>query len=64
VTESEESNVEPNPKGVPSFEVGFDIYRTDTEREILVDQGKPRMHLNLSLSFQSFYITYAYDLLH
>jgi hypothetical protein len=65
VTKSEESNVEPNlEQGVPSFEVGFDIYGTDPEPEIPIDQGKPRMHLNISLSFQSFYITYAYEPLH
>jgi hypothetical protein len=55
VIKSEESNVEPNPKeGVPSFEVGFDICGTDPEPEIPVYQGKPWMHLNLSLSLQSF----------
>jgi hypothetical protein len=53
VTESEESNVELNLEGVPSFEVGFNICGTDPEPEIHVDQGKPRIHLNLSLSFQS-----------
>jgi hypothetical protein len=30
-----------------SVEVGFDICGTDPEPEISVDQGKPRMHLNL-----------------
>jgi hypothetical protein len=54
VIESKEFNVEPNPKGVPSFEVGFDICGIDPEPEIPVYQGKPRMHLNLSLSLQSF----------
>jgi hypothetical protein len=43
---SKEVNViEPVPEeGQSPVEVGFDIYGTDPELEILVDQGKPRMH--------------------
>jgi hypothetical protein len=35
-------------------EVGFDICGTDPEPEIPVDQGKPRMHLNLPYVSKSF----------
>jgi hypothetical protein len=35
-------------------EVGFDICGTDPEPEIPVDQGKPRMHLNLPCILKSF----------
>jgi hypothetical protein len=35
-------------------EVGFDICGTDLEPEIPVDQGKPRMHLNISCVLKSF----------
>ena len=31
----------------PSIEVGFDICGTSPEPDFSVDQGKPRMHLNL-----------------
>ena len=55
VTEAEKVSVEPNPEeGVQSFEVGFDICGSDPEPEIPINQGKPRMHLNPTLSFQSF----------
>jgi hypothetical protein len=64
VTISEESNVEPNPEGVPSFEVGFDICGTHPEPEISVDQGKPRMHLNPTLWFTNFISLLAYEILH
>jgi hypothetical protein len=37
-----------------SVEVWFDIYETDLEPEIPVDQGKPRMHLNLPCVLKSF----------
>jgi hypothetical protein len=37
-----------------SIEVGFDIYGTDPEPEIPIDQGKPRMHLNLPCVLKSF----------
>jgi hypothetical protein len=52
----EEVNViEPVPEEEQSLvEVGFVICGTDPELEIPVDQGKPRMYLNLPLSFQSF----------
>jgi hypothetical protein len=54
VIESEESNIEPNPKeGGLSFEVGFDICGTNPEPEIPVGQGKLRYHLNHSLTFTS-----------
>jgi hypothetical protein len=53
---NEEVNVvEPVPEEEQSpVEVGFNICRTNPEPEIPVDQGKPQMHLNLHLSFQSF----------
>jgi hypothetical protein len=53
---NEEINViEPVPEEEPSFvEVGFDICGTDPEPEIPVDQGKPRMHLNLPYVSKSF----------
>jgi hypothetical protein len=35
-------------------EVGFDICGTDLEPEIPVDQGKSRMHLNISCVLKSF----------
>jgi hypothetical protein len=43
---NEEVNViEPVPEeGQSPVEVGFDIYGTDSEPEILIDQGKPLMH--------------------
>jgi hypothetical protein len=37
-----------------SVEVGFDICGTDPEPKIPVDQGKPRMHLNISCILKSF----------
>jgi hypothetical protein len=42
-------------EGQSPVEVGFDIYGTGPEPEIPVDQGKPRMHLNLTLNLQSLY---------
>jgi hypothetical protein len=39
-----ESVLEEEPTPV---EVRFDIYDTDPEPELLVDQGKPRLHLTL-----------------
>jgi hypothetical protein len=36
------------------MEVGFDICGTDPEPEISIDQGKPRMHLNLPCVLKSF----------
>jgi hypothetical protein len=35
-------------------EVGFDICGTDPEPEFSVDQGKPRLHLNLPCILKSF----------
>jgi hypothetical protein len=37
-----------------SVEVGFDICGTDPEPELPVDQGKPRLHLNLPCILKSF----------
>jgi hypothetical protein len=50
---NEEVNVvEPIPEEEQSpVEVGFDIYGTDPEPKIPVNQGKPWMHLNLPLNF-------------
>jgi hypothetical protein len=53
---NEEINVvEPVPEEEPSsMEVGFDICGTNPEPEIPIDQGKPRMHLNLTCVLKSF----------
>jgi hypothetical protein len=55
---NEEVNVvKPVPEeGQSPVEVGFDICGTDPEPKIPVDQDKPRMHLNPTLSFQSFIV--------
>jgi hypothetical protein len=37
-----------------SMEVGFDVCGTDLEPKLPVDQGKPRMHLNLPCVLKSF----------
>jgi hypothetical protein len=51
----EVAEVEFIPEEEPtSVEVGFDIYGTDSESEIPVDQGKPRLHLNLPCVLKSF----------
>ena len=38
----------------PSVEVGFDNCGTSTEPDFSVNQGKPRMHLNLPCVLQVF----------
>ena len=38
----------------PPVEVGFDICGTTPEPDFSVNQGKPRMHLNLPCVFQSY----------
>ena len=43
----------------PSVEVGFNIYGTSPEPDFSVNQGKPRMHLNLPCVLQ-IYITFAF----
>ena len=43
----------------PSVEVGSDIYGTSLEPDFFVNQGKPRMHLNLPCVLQ-IYITFAF----
>jgi hypothetical protein len=49
------AEVESVPKEEPtSMEVGFDICGTDPESELSVDQGKPRLHLNLPCVLKSF----------
>jgi hypothetical protein len=49
------TEVESIPEEVPtSVEVEFDICGIDPEPELLVDQGKLRMHLNLSCVLKSF----------
>jgi hypothetical protein len=50
-----ESVLEEEPTSV---EVEFDIYGTDPEPEPPVDQGKPRMYLNLSCVLKSFTLLY------
>jgi hypothetical protein len=47
--------VEPVPKEEQmSMEVGSDICGTDSEPKLPIDQGKPRMHLNLPCVLKSF----------
>jgi hypothetical protein len=41
-----------------SVEVEFDICGTDPEPEIPIDQGKPRMHLNLPCVLKTFTLLY------
>jgi hypothetical protein len=49
------AEVESIPEEEPtSMEVGFDIYGTDSEPEIPVNQGKPRLHLTLPCILKSF----------
>ena len=43
----------------PSVEVGFDNGGTSLEPDFSVNQGKPRMHLNLPRVLQ-IYITFAF----
>ena len=43
----------------PSVEVGFDNCGTSTEPDFSVNQGKPRMHLNLPCVLQIF-IAFAF----
>jgi hypothetical protein len=51
----EVTEVESVPEEEPtSVELGFDIYGTNPEPKIPVDQGKPRMHLNLPCVLKSF----------
>ena len=44
----------------PSVEVGFDNCGTSPESVFSVNQGKPRMHLNLPCVLQ-IYITFAFQ---
>jgi hypothetical protein len=48
------AEVESVPEEPTSVEVGFDIYGTDLEPELSVDQGKPQLHLNLPCILKSF----------
>jgi hypothetical protein len=41
-----------------SVEVGFDSCGTNPEPKLPVDQGKPRMHLNLPCVLKSFTLLY------
>jgi hypothetical protein len=51
----ESTEVEFVPEEEPmSVEVGFDICGTDPKPEIPINQGKPRMHLNLPCVLKSF----------
>ena len=47
----------------PPVEVGFDICGTTSEPDFSVNQGKPRMHLNLPCVLQS-YFRFCFYLLH
>jgi hypothetical protein len=59
------AEVESVPKEEPTYvEVGFDICGTDPKPELLVDQGKPRLHLNLPYVWEKPYFTYVNTLLH
>jgi hypothetical protein len=40
--------------------VGFDIFGTDPEPKLPVDQGKPRMHLTLPWVLQNLYHLYLW----
>ena len=44
----------------PSVEVGFDNYGTSSEHDFSVNQGKPRMHLNLPCILRVF-IAFAFQ---
>ena len=44
----------------PPVEVGFDICGTSSEPDFSVNQGKPRMHLNLPCVFQ-IHIAFAFQ---
>jgi hypothetical protein len=60
----EVAEVESVPEEEPTpVEVGFDICGTDPEPELLVDQGKPRLHLTLPCVLKT-YFTYINALLH
>jgi hypothetical protein len=53
------TKVESIPEEEPtSVEMGFDICGADPKPELLVDQGKPRMHLNLHCVLKSFTLLY------
>jgi hypothetical protein len=55
----EVTEVESVPEEEPtSVEVGFDICGTDVKPNFFVDQGKPRMHLNLPCVLKSFTLLY------
>ena len=43
----------------PSVEVGFDIGLTTPEPDFSINEGKPRMHLNLPCVLQN-YFTFAF----
>ena len=47
----------------PPVEVGFDICGTSPEPDFSVNEGKPRMHLNLPCVLQS-YFRFCFYLLH
>ena len=47
----------------PPVEVGFDFCGTSPEPDCSVNQGKPRMHLNLPCVLQ-IYITFCFQVLH
>ena len=47
----------------PSVEVGVDIGGTTTDPDFSVNEGKPRMHLNLPCVLQS-YFRFCFYLLH
>jgi hypothetical protein len=49
------AEIESVPEEEPtSVEVGFDICGTDPEPKLLVDPGKPQLHLNLPCVLKSF----------
>ena len=61
VNESENMVVNQVVEGVnPPVEVGFDICGTSPEPDFSMNQGKPRMHLNLPYVLQIF-IAFAFQ---
>ena len=61
MNESEHVVVNQVEEGVnPSVEVGFEIGGTSPEPDFSVNQGKPRMHLNLPCVLQM-YIAFAFQ---
>ena len=63
VNESENMVVNQVEEVNPSVEVGFDNCGTSSELDFSVNQGKPRMHLNLPCVLQNLY-HFCFQVLH